>query len=1150
MSDDHSIHPQPQAAGSTAHPAKPPPDNPLLRHEELDIDRLIDGSGTPQDLLAARGVAVPGMEVPRRKSLVTSIAERRLAALHASGRLHAHGVGPGEFQLAPPEEAGGVHGHESDSAPAVSGVSVPSIVGAPGQVPGMASIPGTSNWVQLGPTAIPGGQTYSAARVMVTGRITSIAIPAGSPNTVYAGAAQGGVWKTTDGGKNWVALSDNELSLAIGALAIDPANPQVVYAGTGEGNFAGDSYYGAGVLKSTNGGASWTMLAQATFTGTRFSRLFVTPGASNRLFAATGNGVYRSTDGGVNWTQMSSGIPAGFAATDVCVNPSTPTTVYAAVWGQGIYRTTNAAAAVPTWTKLTTGLPAAGFTRIALAVAPSAPQNVFALIADSSYTVNGFYRSTNGGTAWAAIPLPGGNIGGQGFYNLNVAVQPNNANVVYLSGISLWKATLAGAAWTIVNVGTPIHPDNHALAFDPTNPQVIWAGSDGGIYRSANAGATWDDTVNEGPCITQFEFIDHHPTSDAVVFGGTQDNGTEQYRNSPVFNHADDGDGGFCAVDTVDPRNVISTYYGASPKRSITGGAFGSWASVSAGIVGPALFYPPLALDATNPQNIALGTDRLNLDGAQGTGGWPVKVLLPGISGQVSAIQYPASTLIYAGTTSGQVYRVTLGGGVWTAQLISAAPLPARYVTDLAVKPGNANVVIVTLSGFGTPHVWSGTVGAMSTAWTAISAGLPDVPANAVAVDPAAPNIYYVGTDIGVFQTVNAGGGWTLFSSGLPNCAVFDLRLHAPSRLLRAATHGRGLWERRLDVASMPNVDLFVRDDLMDTGRQKPSPSGVLAAFADPTQHVSLDDTLYWWQCADIKVDAMEGSPPSFQMPVASVDYVAFESRLVHRNAQRGRTNRVYVQLHNRGIAAATQVTVRVVYANASAGLPPLPWGFWTSWPNNPPAPGGWLPIGPAKTVAVLSPTEPVVLEWDWATPSTAADHTCLLVVMDSPSNPIPAGNKVFDVGVLVPNEKHAGLKNLHIVDAAPGTSPTVTLEFYPSTPGGATADIVIPPAAAAGWSVGVVLPGGAGGTPKGGLQAGTTPPALKATVQDGKFFKVDHPERGGRLSGVRLPPGGLKAALTFTPPSGAHPDASLTVVQEEGGRVVGGNTFVLRTRT
>lgn len=1156
---DRSYLPVPPPAGTPPRPAVPPPDNPLLRHEEIDIDRLIDGSGSPADLLEARGVVIPGTipvapatdaAVPaaagaaaaaRPPSLVTRIAAQRLAALHASGRLHeGGGHGPAGFNPEAAQGHGDVHGFEAD-APPVAGVPVPSIVGA--DIALMAPVPGTSNWVQLGPTAIPKGQTYSPARVMVTGRVTSIAIPSNAPNTVYLGAAQGGVWKTTDGGKNWVATGDNELSLAIGAIAIDPSNPQVVYAGTGEGNFSGDSYYGAGVLKSTNGAASWTMLAQATFTGTRFSRIAVTPGTPARLFGATGKGVYRSTDGGNTWAAMTSGIPANVPATDVSINPATPATVYAAVWGQGIYRTTNASAATPAWTKLAGGLPAGGFSRIALAVAPSSPATVYALIADASYLVNGFYRSTDGGTSWTQIPLPGGNIGGQGFYNLNVAVQPNNAGVVYLSGISLWKATLSGTTWSIVNVGATVHPDNHALAFDPTNPQVIWAGNDGGIYRSADGGTTWSDAVNEGPCITQYEFIAQHPTSDAVVFGGTQDNGTEQFRNSPVFYHADDGDGGCCAIDRVQPRNVISTYYGATPKRSTTGGAFGSWTMVNAGIQGNALFYPPMAMDPTNPQNLAFGTDQVNIDAAQGTGGWPTHVLLPGIAGNVSALQFVNSTLIYAGTTTGQVYRLTKAGAVWTPKLISAAPLPPRYVTDIAARPDNLNRVVVTLSGFGTPHVWTGTVGSTSTVWAAISTGLPDVPADALAIDPAVPNTYYVGTDIGVFSTTNAGAGWALFSSGLPNCAVFDLSIQPTTRLLRAATHGRGLWERKLDVASMPNVNLFFRDNLMDTGRIVPAPTPVTAAFADPLQWVSLGDALYWWQCADLKIDAAEGNPPAFQFPVSAVDYVVMESKLQFRNAQRGKTNRVYVQLHNRGITAGTQVTVRVMFANASAGLPNLPSDYWTSWPNNPVAPSGWAMVGPAKT-AVVSATEPTVLEWDWATPATAAAHTCMLVVMDSPADPIPASSKVFDVGVLVPNERRAGLRNLSIVDAPTLAAVSVPLEFHASTQ--AVADIVIDPSQAAGWTVGVALPTAQTGTAQG-LTSAALPTTLAAAVPAGRFFKLDRVDRGGTLAGVPIPKAGLKATLTFTRPAAGGPDATITVKQVEGGRVVGGNTFVLR---
>ena len=185
----------------------------------------------------------------------------------------------------------------------------------------------------------------------------------------------------------------------------------------------------------------------------------------------------------------------------------------------------------------------------------------------NNYVIDKLYLTTDGGSSWTAIPLPGGSIGAQGFYNINVAVDPTTPDIVYLGGISLWKATRSTTtgAWTTVEIGGAVHPDNPAPAFDPTNHLVIYAGNDGGIYKSADGGTSWFDGINEGLCITQFEFIAQHPTSDAVVFGGTQDNGTEQFRNSPVFNHADDGDGGFCLVDQTQPRNVISTYYGPSP---------------------------------------------------------------------------------------------------------------------------------------------------------------------------------------------------------------------------------------------------------------------------------------------------------------------------------------------------------------------------------------------------------------------------------------------------------------------------------------------------------------------------------------------------------------------------------------------------------
>lgn len=1043
-----------------------------------------------------------------------------------------------------------------------------------GRAAGITPSPGISNWVQLGPTTIPNGQTYSNARVNVTGRVTSIIVDKTDPKIIYLGAAQGGVWKTIDGGKNWVPKSDNEISLAVGAMAMDPANHQVLYVGTGEGNFSGDSYYGNGVLKSVNGGDTWTLLGDATFSGARFCRICINPSTPTILFAATDVGLYRSTDGGNNWKKMT-GVPSQ-GTTDVVIDPSVPNTVYAAFWGQGIYKTTNASDATPTWTKLASGLPGSGFTRVALGISASSPQTLYALMSgpydknpDKSYLIDKFYITTNGGTSWSQILLPGGNIGGQGFYNINVAVDPTTPDIVYLSSISLWKAVrnTTTNVWNIVDIGGGFHADNHALAFHPTDHLVIYAGSDGGIYKSVDGGATWDDTINKGPCITQFEFIDQHPIYDALIIGGTQDNGTEQFRNSPVFYHSDDGDGGFCAIDPNDPNIMLCTYYGLSPKRSQQSGKFKTWIAVWNGIPDTenSLFYPPLTLDQSNPKNAAIGGADLFLDSAQGTGGWPISVSLPGLVGNISAINYVNSSLIYIGTENGQIYKVVKSGSTWTPTLISSSPLPARFIWDVAVKPGDVNTLIVVMSGFGTAHVWRGSVPNIGPAtWNDISGTgtgrLPDIPVNALAIEPNNPDTVYIATDVAVFRTINGGNTWTQFSDGLPNSAVFDLKLHDARRLLRAAVHGRGIWERRLDVPTMHDVDIFVRDNLVDTGRFAPSPSGVAAPFEDDRHHIQLGDPLWWWQCADAKIDALEGTPLSYQMNAEDVDYVAFESYLEHRNPQRGRVNRVYVQVHNRGIKPAANVTVKVMYADASAGLPMLPSDFWTAFPGDSADTTHWKPIGAAKTIPIISPTEPVILEWDWSTPLSAADHSCLLVITDCPDDPIPTANKVFDVGSLIPNEKHVGLKNLHVVDVPPGTSYWTAFKFFgdPEIRHG----IEISPLTARGWKMGLIFEKTIkleGLEPKGFVPQKPTKimlTSLRTKIGDeterfdiSKVYLLEKSAGGGAMERLALPKEGGRIMLFLEPPKTRAGEGSVSIIQKANGRIVGGSTFILRVK-
>jgi photosystem II stability/assembly factor-like uncharacterized protein len=1077
------------------------------------------------------------------------------------------------------------------AAPGAAAAAAPGAAVAPPTTP----VAGSSNWTLLGPMAIPFGQTYGGARVLVSGRVTCVAIDPTAADTIYLGTAQGGVWKSTDNGTTWEPKTDNENSMAIGALALDPNSPQIVYAGTGEGNFSGDSYYGLGILKSTNGGATWANLAAATFFGNRFCRLVVDGGSGNpatRLFAATQNGLYRSQDGGATWALLTSGLPAGAMATDASLDAPT-NTLYVAFWGKGIYKSTNANAVTPSFSQLTSGLPVAtaaspnGVTRIALGMAPSSPSTVFALMANNdvtqymqhvgapyNYAIDKFYVTTNAGTSWSAIALPGpvtDGIGGQGFYNLAVAVDPSTPDIVYLSAISLWKAVKPSTVWNITDIGGAFHSDNHAVAFRPGDHLKLWAGSDGGIYRSTDGGVTWDDSVNKGLCLAQMEFIDQHPTSPAVVFGGTQDNGTEQYRGTVVFNHADDGDGGFVIVNQSDPTHVVSTYYYPSPKLSTLGGEFGTWSAVDSNIGGTnTLFYPPLTACRTNAGALALGTNALNTATSEGSSGWtPWPLPLIG-NDLVSALCYVNANLIYAGCSRGKVYKVTLVSGTWGAIAINAAPLPTgqtRYITDVSPLPANSGTVIVTMGGFGTGHVWKGVVPTNGVAtWTDISGNLPDIPVNALVIHPTTAGRMFIGTDVGVFETINGGTSWSSISAssaGLPNCAVFDLRLHETTGLLRAATHGRGLWEKPIDATSTPAVDIYVRDHVMDTAREFPPQYGIPATFVDSLRYVALSDPQYFWMCADIKIDALEGSIPSYQMPVAAVDYVAFESKLQHRQPQRTKVNRVYVQVHNRGFQAGASVNVKILWAEASAGLPNLPSDFWTAFPGDSSTTTQWHPVGAAQTIASFKPGIPTILEWDWTPPATAADHSCMLVVMDCASDPIPAGNKVFDVGVLIPTEKHVGLKNLHLIDPTPAPPPgglSAMLNFQ--LKGGKEQTIQLVPHGKKSPKVSLIFSKKA--IPAKPKLSGLTAKApsqtlLKALIRkygDKEIAKFDTTTAFALESGVR--PGSLSAALgekaiqAIVAMEGAEQGsggAAFSVVQMVGQKVVGGSTFAMKKR-
>jgi hypothetical protein len=651
-------------------------------------------------------------------------------------------------------------------------------------------------WRSIGPWTIPNGQTYGSNRVNVSGRIAAIAVDPGNAQHVLVGAANGGVWETHDHGATWAPRTDFAATTAVGAIVFDPHNASIVYCGTGEGNWW--AWLGAGILRSNDGGASWTTLCTNPFVGQGFYDLRVDPGNSNHMLAASTGGLHVSNDTGVTWTQRRNVrtwsiaiAPAGGAGAEIL-----------AASGDGLFRSTDGGT---TWATVALPGAPAGFNRLAVSIAPSNPSVAYAWGANG--TAAFLWRRSGG--AWAAATLPPGVSTGQAWYDWYVAAAPDRDNQVYCGAIDAYRGDLAGATWTWTNLstkgagGSSIHPDQHVITFESGNPATIYAGNDGGLFRSADRGVTWQ-SLNFGLVISEFEYLSENVGDARAVLGGLQDNGTARWNGAPAWDHVADGDGGHCGYNRTNPLTMFHTYYNMSPERSTTGGDFGSWTSTPPPIPGgeTSLFYPPLRPSATTGDTVAIGGGALYVSRNNGTN-W-VRLVFPSTA-TASALAIPNGDRVYVGTTDGRIYVTAWNGASWPALAARTTPRANAYVSDLSVDPGNLNRMWSTSTTFNGGRVFRSDNG--GTSWTDCSAGLPSLPINSVAVDSRNPARVWVGADRGVYESTDAGAHWSDFSNGLPNAFVGDLMFHPHAWVLRAATRNRGVWEIPVDGWMTAPVD-------------------------------------------------------------------------------------------------------------------------------------------------------------------------------------------------------------------------------------------------------------------------------------------------------------------------------------------------------
>jgi hypothetical protein len=638
-------------------------------------------------------------------------------------------------------------------------------------------------WRSLGPATIPNGQTYNPSiRVNVSGRVAAIAVDPHNPAHVLCGAANGGVWESFDRGASWAPRTDYQATTAIGAIAFNPSNPSIVYCGTGEGNWW--NWLGVGILRSSDGGTTWSTLCTAPFVGQGFYDLRIDPANPSHMIAATNFGLYVSTNGGINWTQRRSLTTwaVAFGHNEILAASS-----------DGIFTSTDGGT---TWTPVPLPGSPGSFNRIAVCVAPSNPAVAYAWGANGSTAY--LWRRAAG--VWtAASSLPTGLSTGQAWYDWYVAAAPDLDTEVYLGAIEAYRAQVSGSTWTwniISNhTGGAIHPDQHAIAFEPGNPNVVYAGCDGGLFRSPDRGNTWV-SCNNGLVITEFEYIAGNVGQSRWLIGGTQDNGSDRWTGSSSFDHVADGDGGFVAVNHDVPTTVFHTYYNMSPEVSNSSGDWGSWTYIppqtQAGESN--LFYPPMRCTDSSGSTVAIGGGALYVSRANGTA-W-ARVAFPSTA-TASAICVPDSNNVFVGVTDGRVFHTTWNGTAWTALAALTAPRASAYVSDLLVSASNLKRIWVTSTTMGGGRVFRSDNGGST--WADCSAGLPNLPATAIEIDSRNADRVWVAMDRGVSQSTNAGANWADFSNGLPNAYVGDLSFHPHAWVLRAGTRNRGFWEIPVD---------------------------------------------------------------------------------------------------------------------------------------------------------------------------------------------------------------------------------------------------------------------------------------------------------------------------------------------------------------